>query len=170
MSEWTAWGALRPTETFPPAISSLLGLRHWGNPARDRRSEPLNPSWEKRHPNLHGPAPPSRAAWVGFGHLGKTAHFTGTETLPLAIPHKGTKLGALARRQGLGSPAARLRDKASSANPLLLHKLQKYPLGTRGNSRHRPRPEGGNLRVCSGFRRSFGGEGGEQGRALNPKP
>ena len=102
MSEWTAWGALRPTETFPPAISSPLRLRHWRDPARVRRSEPLSPSWEKRHPNLHGPASPSRAAWVGFGHLGKTAHFTGTETLPLAIPHKGTKLGALARRQGLG--------------------------------------------------------------------
>ena len=81
-------------------------------------------------PPEHGRAPPSRAAWVGFRHLGKTAHFTGTETLPPVSPHKGTKLGALARRQGLGCgvvvPNAHARTgsktkgkKTSSANPLV---------------------------------------------------
>ena len=98
---------------------------------------PPEPPWAR---------PPNRAAWVGFGHLGKTAHFTGTETLPPVIPHRRTKLAALARRKGLGAgrsyqtrthaPAARLREKTSSANPLWLHKRQQYPRGMWGNACH----------------------------------
>ena len=71
MSEWPGVHSGR-TETFPPAIFSSLRFRHRGDPARVRRSEPLNPSREKCRPNLHGPPPQAaRAAWVGFGHLSR---------------------------------------------------------------------------------------------------
>ena len=52
---------------------------------------PPEPPWA-RPPKLRG------LGWIWA--LGKTAHFAGTEALPLVIPHTGTKLGALARRKG----------------------------------------------------------------------
>ena len=64
MSEWTAWGALRPTETFPPAISSPLRLRHWGDPARTLRAPqselgktPPEPPWAR-------PPKPGGLGWI----------------------------------------------------------------------------------------------------------
>ena len=54
------------------------------------------------HPNLHGPAPPKPGGLGWNWSLGKTAHFTGTEALPSVIPHRGTKLGTLAQRWGMG--------------------------------------------------------------------
>ena len=101
----STWGALRPTETVPltffapPHASS--GLQH-----RVQRSGPLNPSG-----GITGQGVPPEPPWArppkpgGLGwnwSLGKTAHFTGTEALPFVIPHRGTKLGTLAQRWGMG--------------------------------------------------------------------
>ena len=125
-------GALRPTETVPltflapPHASSTL--QH-----RVQRTGPLNPSG-----GITGQGVPPEPPWArppkpgGLGwnwSLGKTAHFAGTEALPSVIPHKGTKLGTLAQRWGMGAgwsnksrthaPAARLKAKAISADPLV---------------------------------------------------
>ena len=51
---------------------------------------------------LRAPQPePARRLGLDLG-LGKTAHLSTTEPFLPVIPHTGTKLGALARRKGLG--------------------------------------------------------------------
>ena len=127
-----AWGALRPKgnvpsrHLFPPPFSSS-GRSGKSSTLRAPQSKqakvPTEPPWAR---------PPDLRALGWNWALGKTAHFSGTEALPLVIPHTGIKLGALARTVGerawgpgcpnqtrTHAPAARLREKASSAQPLL---------------------------------------------------
>ena len=89
---------------------------------------PPEPPWA-RPPKLRG------LGWIWA--VGKTAHFSGTEVFAQA---GGT--GYEERAWGPGcpnqtrthAPAARLREKASSAHPLLLRRLNQYSLGVRGSA------------------------------------
>ena len=97
---------------------------------------PPEPPWA-RPPKLRG------LGWIWA--LGKTAHFAGTEALPPVIPHMGTKLGALARRKGLGCGVAEpnthtrtgSRTKAkkhAQLIPFWLRRLIQYSPGVWGSA------------------------------------
>ena len=128
-----AWGALRPNRNvpsrhlFPPPF--VIGK------IRQQFDAP-SPSIQagKSAPELPWACPPKLRGLGWIWALGKTAHFAGTEALPPVIPHTGTKLGALARRKGLGCGVAepntqtrtgsRTKGKTRSADPLLAAQTQ----------------------------------------------
>ena len=70
----------------------------------------------------------------GLGALGKTAHFSGTETPPFVIAHTAIKLGAQPRRKGLVCEVAESTHtrtgsktkgkKTNQADPLLAAQAQ----------------------------------------------
>ena len=118
-----AWRALRPNgnvpsrHVFPPPSSSS---------GRSGKSSTLRAPQSKQG---KVPAEPPWARVRGLGWiwaLGKAAHFAGTEALPPVIPHTGTKLGALARRKGLG---CRVAEPNTQLIPCWLCKLKQYSPG-----------------------------------------
>ena len=112
MSEWvtessvSTWGALRPTETVPSGFlcpsAYVIGLRQ-GSPLRALQSE-LAIGGRMCHRTSMGPPKPGGLGlnWT----LGKPAHFAATTLFPM-IPHRGTKLGTLAQRRGMGGRGGR---------------------------------------------------------------
>ena len=132
-----AYGNVPSRPSLPPPRTSL-GRSSVSSTLRAPQSET-----ERCLPNLHGHAPPSLAAWVGFGH-GKTTRIWGTEALPPVIPHEGPKLGAPSQRWGKGcSYQTRTHTSTSSETkgkskvqllPLRLHRLNHYPLGVWGST------------------------------------
>ena len=131
VSEWMAWGALRPSgnvpsrHLFPPPFSS------------SRRSGKI--------PSIQAGKSATRTSMGWIWALGKTAHFAGTEALPHVIPHTGTKLGALAQRKGLGCRVAEPNTHTRTGSktkgkkhaqliPCWLRRLKQYSLGVWGSA------------------------------------
>ena len=119
---------LRPTETFPLLASLTQKQQEF-----DAQSPSIRAGKNATRTSM-GPPPPSRAAWVW---IWARAHFTGAETLRLRSLTKvlswGHWLGDRAWGAGWSyqtrthAPAARLREKASSANPLLAAQTPTVP-------------------------------------------
>ena len=132
MSGWPGVHSGR-TETFPPAI--CVPLRFVIGEIRQEFDAPRPSIQAGKSATRTSMGPPPKLRGLGWiWAVGKTAHFAGTEALPPVIPHTGTKLVALARRMGLGcgwpnqtrthAPAAGLRERARSADPLLAAQTQ----------------------------------------------
>ena len=88
-------------------------------------------------------ARPPKPGGLGWNwSLGKIAHFTGREALPCVIPHRGTKLGTLAQRWGMGGrvvePITHTRTGSKTkghnnfSDPLWMRMLEQYPIGMWG--------------------------------------
>ena len=92
----TTWGALRPTETFPPDLPPRLGRSSESSTLRA-----LNLRRERCHPTSMGPPPQA----VDLGTL--------TRLLSWGHPLRDGAWGD--RTKHTHAPAARLREKASSA-------------------------------------------------------
>ena len=103
--------------SLPPSVFVIGDIRH--------DFDALSPSIQAGKTATRPPEPP----WLpppklrGLGWIwavGKTAHFAGTEALSPVTPHGDRAWGAGWPNQTCThAPAARLREKASSADPVL---------------------------------------------------